>query len=283
VKTEKTDQTTILEWVKSTSGQFTLKDIYNELYILSPESKAYVRVIMRRLKQAGIVEALGKRDGIYRLVDTEAPEENWQTVDKRVVELKFPFELEKYIRILPKSLIIIAGSPGAGKTALLYNIVCLNMYEFGIHLFNNEMGLMQIQERFNAIDPNIPNPPPFHIRHREENFADVIEPDAINLVDYLDMDSEVYMIGFELKKILAKLNDGIAIVAIQKPIGRELGYGAGYSLKSAALYLSMDRGRLKIIKARERADSRVDPINKVWSFRFDSQGANFLNIRDARR
>ena len=39
-----------------------------------------------------------------------------------------------------------------------------------------------------------------------------------------------------------------------------MGYGAGYSLKSASLYLSMDKGKLKIVKARERADNKVNPI-----------------------
>lgn len=278
---EKLTQAIIEEWVRSTTGQFNLKDIYHELYIMSPESKTHVRVIMHRLKEMGIVTAEGKRDGTYRLVDQEAPEENWQAADKRVVELKFPFELEKYVRILPKSLIIVAGSPGSGKTCLLYNILVMNMYEFGIHLFNSEMGLMQINERLLAIDPYISNPAPFHIRHREENFADVIEPDAINLIDYLDFGEEPWQVGSELRKILLKLNEGIAVVAIQKPIGRELGYGAGYSLKSAALYLSMDWGKLKIVKARERADSRVDPLNKAWSFTIDSEGATFQNIRDA--
>ncbi|GAG60382.1 unnamed protein product, partial [marine sediment metagenome] len=160
--------------------------------------------------------------------------------------------------------------------ALLYNVAYLNMYDFEEHLFNSEMGLSQIRERFEAIDPDIPNPPPFHMRHREDNFADVIEPDAINLIDYLDMDSEVYMIGAELKRILFKLNQGVAIVAIQKPIGRDLGYGAGYSLKSASLYLSMDSHKLKIVKARERTDNSVNPINKTWSFHLDGHGAKFI-------
>lgn len=268
----------IEEWVKSTTGVFTLKDIHNELDIGSDRGKANLRVIMFRLKELGIVSSISKRDGLYQLVDGEAPDENWQRADKRIVLLRFPFELEKYIRILPKSLIVIAGAPSAGKTALLYNIVDLNMNDFEIHLFNSEMGLMQIQERFDAINPDIPNPPPFRVRHREDNFADVIEPDAINLIDYLDMDSEVYMIGAELKRILYKLNDGVAIVAIQKPAGRELGYGAGYSLKSSSVYLSMDRGKLKIVKARERANNKIDPINKTWSFMLDNRGARFLNI-----
>lgn len=266
------------EWVKSTTGVFSLKDIHNELDIGTDRGKANLRVIMFRLKELGIVSSISKRDGLYQLIDGEAPEENWQRADKRVVLLKFPFALEDFIRILPKSLIVVAGSPSAGKTAFLYNIVDLNMYDFDIHLFNSEMGLMQIQERFDAINPDISNPAPFHIRHREDNFADVIEPNAINLIDYLDMDSEVYMIGAELKRILYKLNDGVAIVAIQKPLGRELGYGAGYSLKSSSVYLSMDRGKLKIVKARERANNKIDPINKTWSFRLDNRGARFLNI-----
>lgn len=273
-------QATIEEWVKSTTGVFSLKDIHNELDIGSGQGKAHLRQIMYRLKKADVVVSIKGRDGLYRLVDDEAPEENWQFVDKSVVPLKFPFELENYIRVLPKSLIIVAGAPGAGKTALLYNIAVLNMHDFDIHLFNSEMGLSQIQERFEAIDPDIPNPPPFHTRHREDNFADVIEPDAINLIDYLDMDSEVYMIGAELKRILFKLNQGVAIVAIQKPIGRDLGYGAGYSLKSASLYLSMDSHKLKIVKARERADNSVNPINKTWSFHLDGHGAKFIIERE---
>jgi hypothetical protein len=269
-------QGVVEEWIKSTTGAFSLRDIHNELDVGSDRGKAHLRMIMTRLKRAGVVVAVGGRDGIYRLVDSEAPDENWQGVEMRIVPLRFPFGLEKYIRILPKSLIIVAGAPGAGKTALLYNIAILNMFDFDIHLFNSEAGLMQIQERFIAIEPDIPNPAPFHIRHREDNFADVIEPDAINLIDYLDMDSEVYMIGAELKRIIYKLNNGIAIVAIQKPIGRDLGYGAGYSLKSASLYLSMDKGKLKIVKARERADNSVNPINKTWSFHLNGHGAKFI-------
>jgi len=275
---EKLTQIAVEEWVKGTTGQFSLRNIYSELGILSAESKSHIRVIMHRLTEEGIVVALGKRDGLYRLVDDEAPEEHWQNANKMSVPLRFPFELEKFVRILPKSLIILAGSSGAGKTALLYNIVVLNMYDFEMHLFNSEMGLMQIQERFNAIDPNIPHPAPFHMRSRQENFADVIEPNAVNLVDYLDLDSEVYMIGKELKDILHNLRDGVAIVAIQKPPGRDLGYGAGYSVKSASLYLSMDAGKLKIVKARERAIGDVDPLNKTWGFHLDNNGANFIDI-----
>jgi hypothetical protein len=284
---EKLTQIVVEEWVKGTTGQFSLTNIYNELGMLTPESKSHIRVIMHRLTEQGIVVALGKRDGLYRLVEDEAPKINWRGADKMSVPLRFPFELEKFIRILPKSLIILAGSSGAGKTALLYNIVYMNMNDFEIHLFSNsEMGEMQIEERFNAIDPDIPDPLPFETWRREDNFADVIKPDAINVIDYLDLDNEVFLIGYELKKIIQKLNEGVAIVAIQKPPGRDLGYGAGYSVKSASLYLSMDGpkgkgpGKLKIVKARERAISDVDPLNKTWGFRLDNRGANFIDISE---
>ena len=273
-------KTVVEEWVAGTTGWFSLTNIYSEMKLMEPEQKAYLRVIIKRLKDEGTIRPHGKRDGLYRLVDDKAPEEHWQRADKMSVPLRFPFELEKWVRILPKSLIILAGSSSAGKTAFLYNVVYLNMHDFPIHLFNSEMGVMQIQERFNAIDSDIPNPAPFHVRSRQENFADVIEPDAINLVDYMDLDSEVYMIGKELKDIIQKLNDGVAIIAIQKPPGRDLGYGAGYSLKSASLYLSMDAGKLKIVKARERAISDIDPLGKTWEFHLDNQGANFIDITE---
>lgn len=267
----------VAEWIKGTTGVFGIKDIHNELDIGSDKGKAHLRVILYRLAKEGMIIPVSGKDGFYRLIDIEAPDELWQGTKTKGIALKFPFELERYIRILPKSLIIVAGAPGAGKTALLYNIAYLNMYEFIIHIFNSEMGLAQIDERFNAINSGIPNPAPFRVRHREDNFAEVVEPDAINLIDYLDIDAtELYMIGAELKKILHKLNQGVAIVAIQKPIGRDLGYGAGFSLKGASLYLSMDSGKLKIIKARERADNKVNPVNKTWSFHLDNTGANFI-------
>ncbi|GAI43216.1 unnamed protein product, partial [marine sediment metagenome] len=140
---DKPTKTAIEEWVRGTTGVFSLTNIYNELCILSPENKHYLRTIMRRLVQAKVLKVPpGKRDGLYCLVDDEAPEEHWQSADKMSVPLRFPFELEKLVRILPKSLIILARSSGAGKTALLYNILYMNMYDFEMHLFNSEMGLM---------------------------------------------------------------------------------------------------------------------------------------------
>jgi len=284
----KPSKTAVEEWVKGTAGQFSLRNIYSELPAPFPEDKAYVRVCMKRLKEAGIVVAVGKRDGLYRLVDDEAPKINFRGADKTSIPLRFPFELEKLIRILPKSLIILAGSSGAGKTALLYNIVYMNMYDFPIHLFSNsEMGDGQMDERFLAIDPDFPESLPFEVWRREDNYADVIKPDAINVIDYLDLDNEVFMIGYELKKIIQKLNKGVAIVAIQKPEGRDLGYGAGYSVKSASLYLAMDKGKrkgdpgkLKVVKARERAISEVDPVGKTWGFHLCNRGANFIDITE---
>lgn len=268
--------TLIKELVDKSKGRVTYTYIDRELDIRTPAEKNLRRVVFSDICDKNIVRHDEKLPGVFWKVDTEAPDESWQGADKTTVPLKFPFELERYIRVLPKSLIVVAGAPGTGKTTLLYNIVYLNMYDFDVHLFNNEMGVVQIQEKFDAIDPDIPNPAPFRVRRRESDFADVIEPDAINLIDYLDMDSEVYMIGAELKRILQKLNEGVAIVAIQKPIGRELGYGAGYSLKSASLYLSMDRGKMKIVKARERTDNSINPINKTWNFHIDNNGGKFI-------
>lgn len=270
----------VKDLIRGSQGRITYAFIDKELDITTPAEKSLRRGVLKEMVDAGEVRRESRVAGVFWLIDDEAPEENWQFADKKVVLLRFPFQLEEYIRVLPKSLIIVAGAPGAGKTTLLYNVANLNMYDFDIHLFNSEMGLSQIQEKLDAINPDIPNPAPFHIRHREDNFADVIEPDAINLIDYLDMDSEVYMIGAELKRILFKLNEGVAIVAIQKPIGRDLGYGAGYSLKSASLYLSMDSHKLKIVKARERADNSVNPINKTWSFKIDNRGAKFTDIKE---
>jgi hypothetical protein len=56
-----------------------------------------------------------------------------------------------------------------------------------------------------------------------------------------------------------KVGTGLAIVALQKKVGAALGRGAEFSLEKPRLYLSMDRGKLSIVKGKSWANPKVDP------------------------
>ena len=71
-------------------------------------------------------------------------------------------------------------------------------------------------------------------------FGDVVQPDAINIFDYIDRDDNLWLIGEDIRNIYRPLNKGIALFALQKPAGRDLGYGGTPTLKLARFYMSLD-------------------------------------------
>jgi len=54
---------------------------------------------------------------------------------------------------------------------------------------------------------------------RSENFDDVIDPNGINIIDYLEVLDDFWKVGQQIKAIHDKLKNGIAVIAIQKNKG----------------------------------------------------------------
>ena len=223
---------------------------------------------------------LEKKNRTYRIIDRNVEEMDWQSANpENVIKLKFPFGIEQYAKMFPKSVVVVAGSKNAGKTGFLYRTIIMNMNKFNIDLYNSETGSEQMKERLNGFDIEIPQPAPFRTFERYDNFADVIDPTHISVIDYLDLDSEVYMVGAEINKIWQKLTTGIAIIGLQKPPGRDLAYGGAYSAKRAVLYIVLDNNKLKLKYVKNPAQKGVNPNNMQWTFQWDNSGTDFLNIQ----
>jgi len=281
----------VKEWLALTEGVFEVRQMWAELGIVSSEGKNHLRVILYRLEhqEPPVIVNLGY--GKYRKLDNEAPEISWQTANpERIVPLKFPFGEHELCRIYPKSIVIVAGSINAGKTCYLYNFIALNMLNFQVDLYNSETGPEQMNERLTPL--NIPNPAPFMVYERYDHFADVIKPDAISVIDYLDINSEFYLVGAEIDAIFRKLKTGVAVIGLQKPpptpvmvrgvrklIDRDLAYGGGVTAKRAALYITMSSNRLKLYKVKTPMKKTVNPTNMTWTYSFTDDGAYFTNIQ----
>ena len=263
------------QWVEQSDEWFRTEDIWRQYNVLTTDGKEVVWQRLKELVETKLIEKSGMR---YRHIDSDMDEiDVFQ--EAHFVSIHYPFPFEELFRMSEKSVMVVAGGSDAGKTALLLNIAYQNMDDWEVHFFNSETGVALLQERLLGLG-NLPNPLPFKIWERMDNFADVIRPAALNIIDYLDMDSEVYMVGAEIKKILKALNKGVAIIGLQKPSGRDLGYGGAFSLKKAEVYLSMDSNKLKIIKAKSRVNPKVNPVNKQWSFQLDDTGSKFIKIQE---
>ena len=261
------------EWLPHTDGWFTSDDVDRQFNIRTTDGKRRRWQVLEN--RVGTV--LEKRGNKYRLIDTRMDEIDWQNADTaNSIELKWTFMLEQYIKIYPKSIIIVAGVSGSGKTAFIYDFILKNMYHpMGVVLFTNDMGPEEIFERLSKSGITIPQPAPFRIFERFDKFSDVIYPDMINIIDYLDLNTELYMIGQEIDDIAKKLQSGMALIAIQKKAENNLGIGGVFSLKRSKVYLTMNPGELTIEKSRSRADPRVNPKGKKVKFKL-VDGIKFL-------
>lgn len=160
------------------------------------------------------------------------------------------------------------------NTAFLFNIARYNMHKHKIVYFTSEMGAEEVKIRLSGFDCNYEDWN-FPIIDRSSNFADVIRPDCINIIDFLEITDNFYAIGGEIKKIFDKLGSGLAFIALQKKKGCELGRGAEFSMEKSRLYLSIDSGELKIVKAKNWAKPEYNPNGMKFKFKLVN-GCKFI-------
>lgn len=252
----------IREWITLQEGYFNTTDILQTLQLTTREEKKNLTVILTRLNHEGIIEKYGERRGQYRTV--QKLEENiidLTSADTTCLNIKFPLGIHDLVKIMPKNIIIIAGESNAGKTAFLLNTAAKNMLDHPVFYFSSEMGGAELKERLQNYQEYVPFDLWKHCTfiERANDFDVAIRPDAINIIDFLEIHDEFYKIGGYIKKIFDKLNKGIAIIAIQKNKGRDDGLGGARSIEKARLYLSMAPGTIKIVKAKNWVSSMVNP------------------------
>jgi hypothetical protein len=115
----------------------------------------------------------------------------------------------------------------------------------------------------------------FKVYDRCSNFADVIRPDEINIIDFLEIHDEFWKVGSLLKELYEKLNKGICIIALQKKRGADTGKGGDVTREKPRLYLTMESGVITIEKAKNWKQEGVNPNNLKREFKLVA-GSKFL-------
>lgn len=285
-QTQKTESVTksladrIEEWVKDSSGWFSYDDIDKEFGIQGDTEKSNRRMIIKRLKDASVVEQHIKNNKLYRYINTSVRLIDFKNAtNAKPLAIKYPFGIENYFNTYPGNIIVVAGSPDAGKTAFLLNLIKLNQHDFSIYYQSSEMGKDELQNRllnFEGIGVQDWN---FTAEERSSNFADVIRPDCINIIDYMELSGDFYMVAEYLKQLHDKLAGGIAIVALQKDPKAPQGRGGTFGLEKPRLYLNMDSGQIAIRKAKNWTRPDQNPNGLVLNYKIIG-GCKFLITQD---
>jgi len=243
----------VKNWVVTKLRQFTLQTCYNELHLVTPAEKANCRQVISRLIKDGVLRRVGNQSGVYRHIDKKQESIDWKAASEDSVPIWLPFELSDRVIIPPGSIILLSGSQGAGKTAVLMNMVYENMQRFECHYFSSEIGPGAFKKRISKFPYSTPDNWNVEFYQRSDNFEDVVKKGrgVLNVVDYLELHSDFWKVGEYLHNIHAALDGAIAIVALQMDPGRKTGRGGSHSLEKPELSIAINSGKATITKVRE--------------------------------
>lgn len=267
----------IESFVARSVGEFSYRDVCHNLHLMERGDKNNASKILSRMVERGDLTRTGKRDGIFRKPEEELALMNWRSANTTGLEIKFPLEIEKMVKIFPKSIIIVAGVKDGGKTAICLEFARLNKDKHDIYYFNSEMGEEEFRYRLELFDvPFKTWDKGFYPYSKTESFHQVIRPNDFNVIDFLEITSpeDFISVADKIKKIYEALDKGIALIAIQKVYGRDTGRGDSLSTEKARLYLSVNRGVMKIVSAKNWT-THVNPNGKVMHFKLVN-GSRFL-------
>jgi len=110
-----------------------LSDIYNDLRLTTKEEKGAARGALLRLASRSVAEKVDSGNtGFYRIINKDLDEVQFieqEDASTQAFPLWLPLGLNDLCEVYAKNLIIVAGSKGAGKTALLLNIAIANQHQ----------------------------------------------------------------------------------------------------------------------------------------------------------
>jgi GTPase SAR1 family protein len=189
--------------------------------------------------------------------------------------------VEKYVNLYEGNIVVVAGSPNSGKTAMMLNLIHLNQDRFPVYYFCSEMGETELGDRLSYFEQEGRQLEDwtFEAINRATNFADVIRPDCINIIDFLELTQDIYLVNQYLTAITHAIGKGVAIIAIQKKVGASLGRGQEFSLEKPRLYLSMDTNRLTILKGKNWTQRNLNPNGLFINYRIED-GYRFVPTSD---
>jgi hypothetical protein len=250
----------VREYIDGTEGIFHSYQLYAELGITDPRDKANVRQILARLKGTQI-QTQGNQAGAWRVVRGELEPMNLLTAECEDLNLWLPLDLHNYVRIMPGNEIVITGDPDSGKTAFLLRTIHENLDRWDCHYFNSEMGALELRRRLELFKDFPLAHPHFHAYERSGYFEDVVRPGkyVLNVIDYLEISDEFYLVSKHLQEIHRALDGAVAIIAIQKRSKTsDLPLGAQRALEKPRLAIALSSGnkatpnRATILKCKNR-------------------------------
>jgi len=293
----------LIEYLQPARGRtVNLRDIRAYLKI-EPGSKddQNLRVQMSTtLMKKKIVKPSGLGDGNYKVLVPVEPVKWWDgQIDEDPLDFRFPrcyedgseFGIEDFIEVFAGDLILLTGRTNFGKTVIALSIMGENLGLMPTVLMGSEYTasdgkispkFKRRMRRMNWVEWMNGDMPRFQLLPVGSDYEDYIEPDHINVVDWISLPGEYYLIDRVMKSIKDRVGTGIGVLVLQKNKDAEFAEGGERSERYADVVLKIDSfgeneslltiGKVKAPKGKA--------TGRTWAFMIVDYGANLHNIRE---
>jgi hypothetical protein len=298
----------IKEHVEQYTGIFSVYDIDREFALFTREEKNNRSKILNKLAKECKIKKIAGKVGYWKTVDGCVKSMKLGSTSVAPLDITLPLGLSDLAQILPGNIILVAGAPNGGKTAFLmrslYTLLknnknikdCNNgaigtikttpldcgvsirsLMRNGVRYLNSEMDETELTDRC-ASFPNgleiFSTGCEFVQRYRD--FADVIIPNGINFIDFLEIHEDFFELGKLINEIFESLTTGLCFIACQKKQGADYAKGGSSSLEKPRLVVNLDRnegfGKIcKIVKCKKTTKPGENHDGKEVDFDIDGQ------------
>lgn len=286
------------EWIYLQNAYWKLTDAFSGLQILTKEEKNATHVAINRMingKDAeGIVlEKHPSMISCYRLLVKDCEEITFEDDEDEgeFFDVRLPMGLNNLVRVYQGNIVLVAGEWNSGKTSFLLNVLVSNKNRFPIRYISSEMRSQEFKLRFKTFgidkDHWMPDAMTKYIKASSSVYTQ-IDPDGLNIIDYLEFPNSDYTKGSELLVgIHNALRKGIAVVGVQKKEGQRLPRSSDMVLEKPRLAIALSKdvhagpdniGVVEILKAKIPIAGKCD--GKKLRFEFIGRGSGFKVLQD---
>ncbi|WP_136808730.1 PriCT-2 domain-containing protein [Desulfosediminicola flagellatus] len=281
------------QFIDNSSGKFCSNDVTNYVSAHSRADKQAVYQKLERLVKSKKIRKLKGGVGRYETIGVEVDVIDFDEADATPVELPLPLGLDKMVNIHRGDIVLIQGESNAGKTMILmwvlnelltatYNPISLTRYKDVRDLSEKPYrylvteGRMEYKNRMESFGSR-----PVKDWTKQCDFIDrsdypglhhqVTLENGITFIDYLDIEKDFYEAPMLINEIDRRLNDGIAIIAMQKSPGKDFAIGGAQVIAKPRLVITLENrttggARLILAKAKHSTDYSNKPQGLYMDF-----------------
>ena len=277
------------------------------------ESFDYIRVILNQLEEAKSVRWIKR--GVYKVVEPVVPVRVFipDREERPLFELIFPknfdtmmeMDFANDIVVREGDIILIAGMSNFGKTLLCLNFCAENIDKKPV-LMGNEYTIQLSAEEQEKLGKKYDVSPRFYNRVKTmsewvewtngdgrdkftllpvwQDYAEHIIKDRINIIDWINLPGEYYMISPLMEKLKKAVGRGIVIPVIQKAEAVTHGRGGAMTREFADVEILLDRmtGSEALLTIGKVKEYTKPVIGKTYAFG-SSGGVKIINFREVKK